>query len=238
MAGERRALDRSLEGMRRKAVNIRVSRAQQSMHDRADQFGRLDLPDAEAHLRHYLTAKGTPIRYSRDKARTFEPVRELEATIQHDFKRRTFQGIADKNPDPPRLLSMKDGATIKVIDDFNVSTANMKSDKKEPGFDLNAAKALGDTKMKSKGRFVATRKGNMITITGTVVHDWGDEYDFNDDKTKTSGPGAADGRTLEEAGAARPFKFSGTWRQKVEATVERRNGRLFTRDVKWTDLNE
>ena len=235
---ERRALDQSLGSMKRKADDVRVSRARQTLRGRVAQFGDFDLPDAKTHLEHYLSGAGTPVRYDRDKARSFKPVRELESVIKKNFEQRTFQAIAENNPEVLKLLDLEDGKTTKVNDRFDVGTAMLKRAQKEPGSDLNSVMALGNTRIKSNGSFTAKRKGNLITITGTVTHDWQDRYDFNTDKTKTSGPGAADAKTLEDAGAAKQFDFGGTWRQKVEATVERQNGKLFTRDVKWIDLNE
>jgi hypothetical protein len=228
---ERRALDQSRGEMKRKTDDARISRARQTLRGRAVQFGNCDFPDAKTRLEHYLSGAGTPVRYGRDKARSCKPVRELETAIKNNFEQRTFQAIAEDNPEVLKLLDLEDGKTSKVNDRFDVGTAILKRAHKEPSFDLNSIMALGNTTIESNGNFAATRKGNLITTTGTVTHDWQDRYDFDSDKTKTRGLGATDAKTLEDANAAKKFDFGGIWRQKVEATAERRNGKLFTRNV-------
>lgn len=232
-AGERRALERSLGGMKRKAENTRVSRAQQSMHDRADQFGRSGLTEAEAHLRHYLSGDGTPIRYTREKARTFRSVRAAENDLRERFEKGTFLGKKADGEPPQPLRDIKDGETIHFKHRQTGKSGHIDFARNVAGFDRNSALAFGKTGIVGEGDFIATRKGDTIEITGSVTHNWTDNYDFHGGQ-----PGSTDAKILEEKKIARQYAFGGTWRQTVRATVKIVNGKPVVRKTEWTDLDE
>ena len=79
--------------------------------------------------------------------------------------------------------------------------------------------------------FTATRKGDIITLHGEVVHDWSDAYDFHDGSDGWIGAPARD------HGGAREFENTAEWRQTLTATFKIVDGELVPQDFVWRDLD-
>lgn len=87
--------------------------------------------------------------------------------------------------------------------------------------------------MQSKGEFTARRQGSAIFIEGIITHKYADTYDFLPGQ-----PGAEGALTLQRYRGAKPFRTEAEWQQRVRATVQYRNGRLFRPQVEWGAVYE
>lgn len=129
---------------------------------------------------------------------------------------------------------------IHAVDRFE-TTAGLLDLAKRPGTYF----ALGRTGVRSAGDFTARRKGDLITIEGTVAHRLdsrpeaenerglvGDPYDFDFPQ-----PGAVSAGALERWGRARPFEMTSERRQPVTARVRiGPGGRLTVERARWGEI--
>ncbi len=83
--------------------------------------------------------------------------------------------------------------------------------------------ASGTSTITSTGSFELHKKGNTITVTGSVEHRWWDPYDWHPGlKANVPGHGVisdADAKLLEKHRGAKPFDMEAKWTQKVTGTV-------------------
>ena len=77
--------------------------------------------------------------------------------------------------------------------------------------------------------FTATRKGDIITLHGEVVHDWSDAYDFHE------GSDGWIGEPARDHGGAREFTTQAKWCQTLTATFKILDGELVPQDFVWRD---
>lgn len=85
------------------------------------------------------------------------------------------------------------------------------------------------------GNLQATRKGDTIKVEGEVYHTLKDKYDFNDD-TYVDKVLLGDYRDLEKAEIAKSFSVYGATMQKIEGTIQVKNGRITGSDFKWEEI--
>ena len=224
--------------------NQEVDDAEAEMQGYLQIFRTMGWDDAARMLDYYLKGpertrwtgenQSDEIRFSRDEARSFKPIAETEQRIEEHYERDTFQGITKRNPEPKKLLTMKDGQTITFKDPM-VSIFNDEGPIRtylDPSVDRNAINAFGQSNIQTSGNFTATRQGNRIYIHGDVTFNWNDKFDFEEGK-----PGAGAGHTLERHGKAAPFQFGSAWRKQVQGSVEIKNGKLGDPKFTWRDLD-
>ncbi len=185
-------------------------------------------------LEHYLDGSGAPKKVTRDEARKFQFIQNAEKTNQNRFEQGS---LVDLDKDFAKgLLTLSDGQTKDVKDHWDFNTTRFKPDSLRNIVFTDGIDELisfGRTKVKSKGDFTATRKGNIITLDGKVTHNWDDTYDFD----PMGFIGGAGGAALAKSGRAKPFKFGAAWTQRVKGTVEIKAGRLLNPKLEWFDMN-
>ena len=146
-------------------------------------------------------------------------VKKLDVTWLRDFNAITSAERVNQERFEKSLTKkakeLKDGETATFNDHWHRKlTANMATE---------LYYASGTSTIKSTGTFTLSRKGNEITITGTVDHHWYDPYDWH------AGLGAyvpgfgvisdADALVLERERGAAQFDMEADWQQTVTGTV-------------------
>lgn len=99
--------------------------------------------------------------------------------------------------------------------------------------------ASGTSTITSTGKFTLTRRGDKITITGSVDHKWHDPYDWHAGLTAyIPGFGSisdADALLLQKHRGAKPFDMESSWTQKFSGTYIIDDFLYFDYvDYKWT----
>ena len=125
------------------------------------------------------------------------------------------------------VLNIKDGETVIVHDDWDASiffpraedytahAENVWNFATNPG----TYAAFGRGEVKSKGRFEVTRRGNIITAVGEVVHGFDQDnadrvFDFNPGQ-----PGHAAASVAEAADQASPFSYGYKHKERNQTTI-------------------
>ncbi len=201
--------------------------------------------DAAENLEFYLSPQITPRerRFSREKARSFEQIRNAEERIRRHFEEGTFIGVTENNPAPRALRHMGEGGDIRFKDSWDGAYENLEFWIDIIGGDGNFANAFGETLLVGKGDFRASRRGENIHVSGTVTFTWRDEYDFN-----KGAPGSEQAQILETNGLASQFTIIAEWRQNVQGFVRTEHQsflslfgapplELHGPEFTWTDLN-
>lgn len=196
-------------------------------------FRRRGMPQAAANLEHFLNGSGDPRQLPRDEAIQLEPVQEAEATNNARFANRTFRGITEDNDEVRKLASLPDGGEHKFTDYWNRDFTLGDYLWNAAFGDRDFAAAAGRAQFTSDGEFRATRKGDEITITGTVTHRLADPYDFHKWQ-----PGAEGVLALQQYRGAKPFPFGAVWRQPVKAVVPVEGRRLGKPQATWGEISE
>lgn len=186
---------------------------------------------ASKNMKHYLDGSGKPMRFTRDEARAFKPIRALEQRVQRHFENLEFVGKTETNHVLNRKLkNLKDGQLFSGNGENNAEIGPGKSLKQYLVSETDFALAFGRTKLNSEADFTARREGNTIHIQGTATHTWADTYDFEKGEI-----GAAGALRLEKEMGAKPFPMSAVWQQNFSGTVTTKNGVLSDPKFTWTD---
>ncbi|MFC6855034.1 hypothetical protein ACFQHZ_05490 [Marivibrio halodurans] len=201
-------------------------------------------------LDHFLDGSGKDRAYSRDQARERPFIREAEEKnrerfIEHlivDGERKTAAGPKAQFNYRSDLLAMKDGDTIHLTPDgFANHKGSMEAWNTIRGTtghmvsgEMDEALAFGTSNFKSTddNGFVATRKGDRITVAGIVTHEWDDPYDFHGEESPYPVMNA-----LRDDGRAAEYHNKSSWRQEMTATIKIKNGELEIDSVAWRDLD-
>jgi hypothetical protein len=205
----------------------RRSRARGFFDSAAWLFDALGFDAAARGIRRYRDGSGEDIRV--DAARhPLVDVAQRGNRIRFEVK--TFTGLSGKSPDGRTLRDIKPGEELEFKDRWN-RQFNLEPVGKNPleqvvkvgsdawGLATNPGTylTLGRFGVESLGDFRAKRDGNRLRITGTVKHDLGpggDRFDFH-----AGQPGGSEGRILEGASEARPFRHRYSRSEPVEAIV-------------------
>jgi hypothetical protein len=207
-----------------------IERAYRNLVEGWRQSGRTQAAD---NLERFLDGTGEPLRFSRDEAREFRPIKAAEAENERRFENGTFLGKTKNDKLNEKLTSLKEGETSELEDHWVYRYGPVGSAKNLVGGEADFYFAFGQTYVTSKARFEATRRGHTIYIEGEVSHSWDDKYDFEEDQ-----PGGAGALMLQEHRGAAPFQFGARWRRKVSGTVDIRDGRLTHPKFQWTDVDD
>ncbi|QQV03159.1 MULTISPECIES: hypothetical protein [Chryseobacterium] len=124
---------------------------------------------------------------------------------------------------------LKDGQTTS-LNDYWDSVIN-------PGVFSELYYASGMSQLTSKGKFTLSRKGNTITISGSVENRWHDPYNWNAGMSAYI-PGFGDvsdddGNYLIEYGNARPFLLESKWKYNVSGTIIIRPYWFDSKNINW-----
>lgn len=182
-------------------------------------------------LERYLDGTGDALVFSRDEARSFGPVRDLEVRNRGHFEAREFRGKTNDGDYNDRIKNLKDGESLTYSRHNDAKSDARNFLKQYVGDETDFALAFGRTSMKSTADFTATRNGDKIAIEGTVRHEWKDTYDFH-----AGQPGAAGAHLLERAGRARKFPVVAVWKQTFAGTVDIGNEGLSNPKIVWRDI--
>lgn len=186
---------------------------------------------ASENMKHYLDGSGKPMRFTRDQARAFEPIRALEQRVQKHFENLEFVGKTERNDHLNRQLkNLKDGKSISGNGNNNAEIGAGASFGQYLGNETDFVLAFGRTKLNSEADFTAARQGNTIHIQGIVTHKWEDTYNFEKGQI-----GAAGAHRLEKEMGAKPFPMGAAWQQNFSGTVSIKNGVLSNPKITWTD---
>ena len=188
---------------------------------------------AAEHLERFLKSEGGTKTITREEARQFPFAREAEATARQQFETESFLAKSGDNRINNALKGLKESdEPVKITDHWERVLGPVGFLKEWYAGDKNLARAFGKTNIRSNFKGHAVRRGNTIYITGEVTHSWNDPYDF-----ETFQPGSAGPLLLERFGRAKRFKMEGSWDQRVEGTVEVRDGKLVNPRFEWEDVS-
>ena len=174
------------------------------------------------------------MRFTRDEARAFKPIEELENKVRRHFEQGEFVGKTQRNPNHynERIRNLKDGESLSHSDHNDAEIKSEDTILQYLGKETDFALAFGRTKLRGDAKFTATRKGDTIHIEGSITHNWKDTYDF--EKGQVAAGGA---HRLEKEKGAMPFDMGATWKQNFSGTVEINNGVLSNPQITWTDID-
>lgn len=194
----------------------------------------LGLETASGFLDRFLDRTGRPVTLSKEKARTFDFIRNAEDKNRSRFEK-SFMDMTHRYG--KEIKALREGQTVDLGDDhwdvmvgpdrINPYNNNLLTDGPD------AWLAFGHTRLSSKGHFFASRDQGKIHIHGDTTHTWKDRYDF-----APNGSGGAGAVKLEQAGRAKAFDFGAQWNQKLYGTMNIRDGRLKDPDFIWRDTPE
>jgi hypothetical protein len=197
------------------------------------------LNEAATNLEWFLDGSGKTRFIDRDQARSMKPIVAGEELNTW----RTENSFTDPDPDhghAGKLLTMKDGETITISDEWDRDFGNDDFTVQLLGSESrDFALAFGNTKFHSKGDFKASRSGDEITIEGVMVHDWKDRYQFHPDRYMGVGGFLAKGASaLEQHRGAKPFDTKSSWARRITGKIRVENGKLREPTFSWEDIEE
>ena len=169
--------------------------------------------EAADNMEHFLDGGGTTRTIEAKWLRSFASVIESEQVNQRRFENQS----RDKSFDyvAPNLA---DGETVTISDYWDSLIDPSEFDKSQ----WKLYYASGHSTLTSRGEFTLTRQGNTVTVSGTVVHSWFDDYDWHSDLTVELPNGEMandkDALLLEQYRGAAPFKMVSEWTQTVRGT--------------------
>lgn len=179
-------------------------------------------------LRYYLKGTGAPIQL---KANELEDSKIVNSAISKNKKRfedsfigrEQFGEYYKPNSFFRTLINLKENNPIKLSDywDVDVSWLNQNIIT-DPDF----SRAIGSGKIRSKGDFQLSRKGDIIKIKGTINHQINDFYDFNTDTVLDRKLFGAV-RLLADKGYAKPFTVNWESSQPFTGAITLRNKKIF-----------
>ncbi|CAD5372854.1 hypothetical protein RA210_U230049 [Rubrivivax sp. A210] len=161
---------------------------------------------AAGNLEHFLGASGNPLVLNSGWLLGYGAITDAVAVNQGRF--------IDNNL-APTIAGLAPGQSVQVVDhwDRQIST--------NP-FSGEIFYASGSSTLTSTGTFTISKAADgTVTVTGTVVHDWRDPYDWHDGLTAPI-PGFgnvpdADANCLVAAGRAKTFNMTSSWQQRVNS---------------------
>jgi len=187
-------------------------------------------------LRHYLGRTGNPIEL---KTKEFEDAPIVKSAISTNQKRfeDSFTGKGDIQDKPysfyRALLTIKDGKNIKLSDYWDVDFNRMNP---KVILDQDFFNAIGSGKIRSKGDFELSRKGDIVKITGKISHQINDVYDFNTD-TALDRTLFKEEIFLADKGYAKPFNVHWQKNEMFDATILLKGEKINEPQFKWTKNN-
>jgi hypothetical protein len=161
---------------------------------------------AADNLAHFLNGNGKTRILSSSWLRGYDAITDAEEVNQGRFEESLIK----------KADALKDGETKSFSDywDRGLYAAGM----------TELFYASGGSTIKSRGNFTLTRKGELVTISGTVNHHWYDPYDWHAGLTAfVPGYGDvsdADALLLQQYRGAQSFLMESDWQQVVTGTVE------------------
>jgi hypothetical protein len=161
---------------------------------------------AADNLEHFLDGKGTKKIISDKWLKSYSEIRDAQEVNQ-----KRFEASLLKKAD-----ALKDGQTITFSDYW---------DRGIYAKGLNELfYASGGSTLTSTGTFTLSRKGNIVTITGTVDNKWHDPYDWHAGLTAfVPGHGNvsdSDALLLQKYRGAKPFEMESTWKSNLKGSIE------------------
>ncbi len=198
------------------------------------------LDQSSKYLKHFLDGSGKDIVVPRDEARKDPFILKSEETNQKRFENNTFLGKTGNPEFNEKLLSLKDGQSVDLKDNWDHALSYDKIGQKTYSEEISRITepdrflATGSLGFKSIVNAKAKRIGDTIHIKGEVIHKGDDEYNFEDDDSY----GAYE---IQESGRGKPFIVRQNWKQHVEGTVKitdtDENGHLILGkpNFKWQD---
>jgi hypothetical protein len=161
---------------------------------------------AADNLAHFLNGNGKTRVLSSSWLREYGVITDAEEVNQERFEKSLIK----------KADGMKEGESISFSDywDRYLYATGM----------TELFYASGGSTIRSKGSFTLTRKGELVTISGSVNHHWYDPYDWHAGLTAfVPGYGEvsdADALLLQQYRGARSFMMESDWQQTLSATVE------------------
>lgn len=184
-------------------------------------FYILGFDTAVDNMRRYRSARGGTQTYTADEM-SKHPA--YDDAIDHNrtmFESRTFTGNTDKDDAKKALFDLKDGDSVQFSDNWQRNINAFDKIGSLEKMNLTGPStyfAFGRSGVHSNGDFAATRSGDSLTITGSVLNRLGDKdheteaFDFNPGQI-----GSPEARILERSGMAKPFAMDYRRRQSVKA---------------------
>jgi hypothetical protein len=168
---------------------------------------------AADNMEHFLDGGGATRPIEAKWLRGFSSVMASEQENQQRFQSASHEKSFD-NVAP----TLADGQTVTLTDYWDSLIDPSEFDKSQ----WKLYYASGHSTLTSRGEFTLTRQGNTITVTGTVVHSWFDNYDWHSDLVVELPNGEMandkDALLLEQYRGAAPFKMVSEWTQTVQGT--------------------
>jgi hypothetical protein len=197
----------------------------------------------QPYLDHYLDGSGEPMRIPAEDMVKSDSLNGAMKTNRERFEDSMSKGSVKKkwwgrqdHPFKDQILNMKDGE-IKTLDAPNRTDGIDTWDRDiEPGghflkLDPRKELGLGHVKVKSKGKFEATRTGDTLQILGNVDHEVKDRYDFSE------GFMFGHFKGKETKGEAKSFDIEGKKRDKVDGHIKIKNGEIEDSSFEWDDAD-
>ena len=195
-------------------------------------FAKNKLIDAARFLKHFRSGSGAEIKFTREQARNFEPIRSAERNNRFLLQSRTFRAQSGEKKVNKALKSLVDGGKpVTIVDwyDYDQGPGRSLITTLSSGSDFYFSK--GRTKIRSTVKLEAWRVGDVIYYKGFLTNDWNDIYDFD-----LLQPGGLGARALQKYRGAKPFKFGATWQQKFSGTVHLSYGAFLIPKIEWRDV--
>jgi hypothetical protein len=192
----------------------------QQLEALADYWGWRGRALAESHLQHFLEGSGRQRVLGDADFRSRKPVVAAEARVREHFEDWLDGTLIPQTRNEEiagSLAKLPDGASFTARSRWQ-SRINETTDEQEQDEDFFLA--VGRSHLGGTGDFTFARQGDRILVSGDVVFDSIDPYDFEKgEQVSFVGdlPGAA--WRLQEHGDAMPFEMVAKWRQKVVATL-------------------
>lgn len=152
-------------------------------------------------LGRFLDRTGRPVTLSREKARSFDFIRNAEDKNRRRFEK-SFMDMTHRYG--KEIKALREGQTVDLGDDhwdvvvgpdrINPYNNSLLTD------GLDAWLAFGHTRLSSDGHFFASRDQDRIYIHGDAAHAWKDRYDFAPD-----GSGVPERSSLSRPDAPKPL---------------------------------
>jgi hypothetical protein len=180
---------------------------------------------AAKNLRRYRSGRGGVEEYSDEEIARHPALLDAEDENRTRFESFTFTGLTGKPALNARLRDLPDGQSHDFYDEWDIGV---------PASRPSTYLAFGKTSVTSDGEFTAHRRGDALTIRGTVAHGFGQKevFDFEADQ-----PGSHPAAVLEGAGEAAPFRMAYDRRQSVEAELRYEpDGSLTLRRATWGSI--
>ncbi|MBP5857057.1 hypothetical protein KAJ83_08555 [Marivibrio halodurans] len=225
--------------------------AEEALRQGADAGRAHGLDNAADSLDHFLDGSGKDRAYSRDQARERPFIREAEEKSRERFVDSLMKNKSTKLKGGTvinynyrdQIMDLKDGESRQILPD-KLKDDSRRADYWEVegktlghvlGGDIDEALAFGSNELTSnlQDGFTATRKGDTITVTGVVNHEWSDRYDFDGE----SSPDPVM-NSLRDSGRAAEFDSRAAWAQKMTVRLKITDGGLTLdpNSVEWRDL--